>query len=236
MGEICDTEEPRITLLRLVIISLSAVFLIFMSVLALPWDIAVSVWLDALLFSALFLIMALFIFTGQLFIKNRRSFRLVMTNMFIVLSLIFVICSVFLFFSLSLTNENYLAYSFMIAIIIVFFWDTASIAKKWVSNGNNLQDLFSELELLSHVLMYTLYMAGVLLAIITLFICMQEYLFSSVISLQIAAIFSAFIPYMLADLEIAKAYKIAEKKVSPVVLQRGYNPHVVVAHSFLKIF
>ena len=209
--EIYNVEQFRQVSLKLVILLLAITLVILLLFIALPEAVIRHVWIWLSSILALFIIMASFIFSAQLFVENKRVFHILVTAMFAVLVMTLIIGIGSMCLSLPPTSDKSLGNVLVTALFLVVIWDVVTLINKWVTAGNKLADLFYELGLQVHLHRYTLYMAGVIILVGMALISIPDDLSESNFLLKFAAVILIIVPYALAEREKEQANLIAEK-------------------------
>ncbi|CAJ37658.1 hypothetical protein [Methanocella arvoryzae] len=209
--EIDNVERFRQVSLKLVILLLVIILLTLFLFIVLPEDVVEEVWIWLSSIMVLFIIMAVFIFSAQLFVENRHIFHILVAAMFAVLAITLIIGIGSMCLPLSPVSGNSLGNLLVIALILVVIWDLATLINEWVKAGNRLRDLFFELGLQVHLHRYTLYMAGVIIFVGMTLISIPDDLSESNILFKIAAAILILVPYALAEREKEQANLIVGK-------------------------
>lgn len=209
--EIDNVERFRQVSLKLVILLLAISLVILSLFIALPEDVIGHVWIWLSSILVLFIILASFIFSAQLFVENRHVFHIIVAAMFVVLVMTLIIGIGSMCLSLSPTSGKSLGNVLVIALILVVIWDMGTLINKWVAAGNRLTDLFYELGLQAHLHRYTIYMAGVIILVGIALIGIPDDLSESNFLLKLTAVILIIVPYALAEREKEQANLIAGK-------------------------
>ena len=209
--EIDNVERFRQVSLNLVILLLVIILVTLFLFIALPEDVVGQVWIWLSSILVLFIIMAAFIFSAQLFVENRHVFHILVAAMFAVLVITLIIGIGSMCLSLSPVSGNSLGNVLVIALILVVIWDVATLISKWVTAGNKLTGLFFELGLQLHLHCYTLYMAGVIILVGMALISIPNDLSESNFLFKLAAVILIIVTYALAEREKEQANLIAGK-------------------------